>query len=285
MEHSPPRGATSVLVAIGLGNLLLDGCIGWPLRSNDMGTAVFLIATFLIVIGLLIGQTLLLAFWIAFAVSRWYWQWGVPPLLCAAIVVACTLSAGMGIAESALIAVAVQGPLWILVALLIPLRRIRGWRLKAGERTLPAEQGRFGIGDLLIWMVVIAVPLAIFRFFTSPGTSGTVTAGMRAIALLGLMLLPLLWLTILVAFASRRWSWFFAGGILIYVVLATAIGAREFYHLVLDPFWWPRPGWILGLWGLLFASLFFTTPSLLVWLNCLGLRQAGWRLVRPAQSR
>ena len=115
------------------------------------------------------------------------------------LVMAGTFSAGLGLAESGLVALVVQGLLWILVALLLPLRRLRGWRLRRGHTEQPVEQKRYGTRDLLIWMMVIAVPLAIFRLLMPPGTEGTVTAGLRVIALLGLLLVPLLWLEILMA--------------------------------------------------------------------------------------
>jgi len=287
VELPPPRKTAAALVTLVLGNLLLNGGLGWLLRSDDIQQAIFLVAMFLIAIGLQLGQTMLLAFWISLSDERWYWRCAVPALLSMSLVMAGTFSAGLGLAESGLVALVVQGLLWILVALLLPLRRLRGWRLRKGNSAQPVEQKRYGSRDLLIWMMVIAVPLAIFRLLMPPGTEGTVTAGLRVIALLGLLLIPLLWLEILVTLAprGRRHSWLFAGGILAYFALAIAIGAREFYHLVFDPFWWPRPGWILVLVSIAIASSFFLFAALNLWLNCLSLQHAGWRLDRPAQVR
>jgi hypothetical protein len=252
-----------------------------------MQWAIFLVATMLVLLGLQLGQTLLLAFWISFSDERWYWRSAIPALVSAGLVAACAISAGSGLGDSMLVGLAVQGLLWILVVFLVPLRRLRSWRLKRGGNPLPAEQKQYGIRDLLIWMAVIAVPLAIFRFLISLSTANTVSAGLRGISLLGLMLLPLLWQAILAALAprGRRYSWIFAAGILFYAVLAVAVGAREFYNLMLVPFWLPRPGWVLLLLSLAIVSAIFITSTLVLWLNCLCIRGAGWQLVRPADNQ
>jgi len=287
VEHSSSRRIATSLIALALGNLALDGGLGCLLRSNDMRWAIFLVANLLIVVGLQLGQTMLLAFWISFSDERWYWRCAVPALVSASLVAACALCAGSGLGDSILGALAVQGLLWILVAFLVPLRRLRSWRLKRGGNSLPAEQKQYGIRDLLIWMAVIAVPLAIVRFLISLSTANTVSAGLRGILLLGLMLLPLLWLAILAALVprGRRYSWTFAGGILAYAVIAVAVGAREFYNLVLAPFWLPRPGWVLLLLSMAIVSAIFITSTSVLWLNCLCIRRAGWQLVRPADRQ
>jgi hypothetical protein len=285
VERPPPRRTAAVLASLVLANLLLNAAAACLLRSDDIQRAIFLVAMFLIAIGLQVGQTILLAFWISLSEERWYWRLAVPALLSMGLVTTGTFSAGLGLAESGLVALVVQVLLWILVALLLPLRRLRGWRLRRGRSAQPALQGRYGTRDLLLWMMVIAVPLAIGRLLLPPGTQATVTAGLRVIGLLGLLLIPLLWLEMLAALAprGRRHSWRFAGGILAYVAVATAVGAREFYSLVFDAFWWPRAGWILVLLSIAIAGSFFVLPSLNLWLNCLALRHAGWQLDRPAQ--
>ncbi len=284
MPHPPPRKFTAALLALVLANLALDCGLAWFLRSDDMALAIFLLAIFLVAIGVVLGQTLLLAFWIAFSEGRWQWQLVVPTLLAASLAAACALTAGLGLAEAAIVAVFLQVVLWTLVALLLPLRRVRRWRLTRGDSALPTEHSQFRIRDLLIWTLVIGVPLALVRLLLPQGSAGGITAGLRVIATLASMLLPLLWLVMLAAFAPHGWrqSWIYAAGIPIFAAAATAIATSEFYSLVFDAFWWPRPGWMLLLQSIPIAGSFFVVSSLVLWLNCLGLRQFGWKLVRPA---
>ena len=171
--------------------------------------------------------------------GAWYWQIGVPALICAMLVAGCGMSSGLGLGEATLTALFVQVALWTLVALLMPLRAIRGWRLNRGGGQVPDEAGRFRIRDLLIWTVLIGVPLALVRLLLPLGGSGglTITAGLRAIAIPVLLLLPLLWLAMLAGLAPRGWRrpWIYGAAIAIYAIAATAIAGREFHQLVLAP--------------------------------------------------
>jgi hypothetical protein len=267
-----------------LANLALDSTLAWLLRSDDMNAAVFLLAVLLIAIGVLLGQTLLLAGWIAFSEGGWQWQFGIPTLLAAGLAAAGSLPAGSGLAGSAIAAVLLQVVLWTIVAVLLPLRFLRGWRLTRGGSTLPGDHSRFHIRDLLIWTLVIGVPLALLRLVLPQGSAGSISAALRVIATLALLLLPLLWLAMLAAFAPRGWrqSWLYAAGLPIYAAAATAIATREFYHLVFEVFWFPRPGWLLLLRSIPLTGSFFVLSALVLSLNCLVLRQLGWQLVRPA---
>jgi len=284
VQQLPPRKIAAAHLALVLANLALNCGLGWFLRSDDLQWAILLLAIFLIAIGILLGQTLLLAFWITFLEGRWLWQFVIPAFLSAGLVAACVLSAGVGLEESSLAALFLQVVLWTLVALLMPIRRVRGWRLKRGDGPLPSEHGRFRVSDLLIWTVIIGVPLALVRLLMPLGAQGGITAGLRVIVTLALMLLPLLWLAMLAAFEARGWrhSWLYAAGVATYAIAVTAIATSEFYHLVFDAFWWPRPGWLLLLHSISFSSLFFLVSSLVLWLNCRVLRIFDWQLVWPA---
>jgi hypothetical protein len=173
--------------------------------------------------------------------------------------------------------------LWTLVAVLLPLRRVRGWRWTLRDGAATGERGRFRIGDLLIWMVIMGVPLAFVRLVvaSSPEGVGNLLA-MRVLATLAIGLLLLLWAVMLAALAPRGWrqSWLYAVGIPLYVIVATALATPFLLFPLFEPLIWPRPGWTLSL----EAIAYFVLPSLVVWLNCRALRRLGYRLVRPAWS-
>ncbi len=275
-----PKAARGLL-AIVLVNLVWNFGISWCLRSEDIGWALVLVALLIVAIGTLVAQTFVLSVWISFSEGRWLFRWGIPALLLIFLATACGLGAGASGLGAAGAALPLAVLLCMLVALLIPLRRVRGWRLTTRQDAVPGELGRFRISDLLIWMVVIAAPLAIIRLFASLLSNQDIPTGMRAIAMLVLLLLPLLWLALLAAFAPRGWrhTWLLAGGIVAYAVVAIVLGAY-FIFPWLEPLLWPLPGWIV----LSITAAFFVSGPLVVSLNCLALRMLGWHLVRPGWS-
>lgn len=279
-ESLPPKTATGLCVIV-LANLAVNLALGCCLRSDDIQWALVLIAMLLIAIGTLLAQTLLVAVWMSFSEGRWLWKWGIPALLLACLATACGLGAGSTGLDVAGAALPLEVLLCMLVALLIPLRRVRGWRLTTRQDAVPGELGRFRIRDLLIWMIVIAVPLAVIRFLAAPLSDGNISSGLRTLAVLVLMLLPLLWLALLAALAPREWrqTWLYAAWIPLYTLTAIALGAY-FAYPWLEPLVWPRPGWFV----LAHTGALFIVGPLIVSLNCLALRRLGWRLVRPAWS-
>ena len=269
------------LVAIVLANLVWNFGISWCVRSEDIGWAIVLVALLIVAIGTLVAQTFVLAVWISFSEGRWLGRCGIPALVLICLATTSGLGAGASVPEAAGAALPLAVLLGVLVALFIPLRRVRGWRLTTRQDAVPGGLGRFRIGDLLIWMVVIAVPLAIIRLFASLLSNQDITTGMRAIAMLVLLLLPLFWLALLAAFAPRGWrhAWLLAGGIVAYTTTATVLGAL-FIFPWLEPLLWPLPGWIV----LSITAALFISGAMSVILNCLALRMLGWRLVRPGWS-
>jgi hypothetical protein len=180
-----------------------------------------------------------------------------------------------------------EAALFAIAALLLPLRPIRGWRLTTDEGAVPGEVGQFRIGDLLLWMAVISVPLALFSFVNAQDwQEDSVRREMRVIGeRLLLMLLPLHWLALLAAFAPRGlWhARVYRAGILLYagIAIPIAIGASRFLFLA---FSFGLRGGMLGrlVIGVFLAGLLFVISALVVWLNVRALRSFGWRLVRPA---
>jgi hypothetical protein len=268
----PAKGIVALVAA----NLAWNVGISRCLRSEDVQWAMVLVALLFVAIGTLAAQTFVVAVWMAFSEGRWPWRWVVPAHLLIALSMACGLAAGADPLYAASLALPLAVLLGILVALLLPLRRAGGWRLTARQDATPGERGRCRISDLLIWMAVIALPLAIVRWFaTLPGNE--ITTGMRAILVSVALLLPLLWLVLLVAFAPRERRMYLLAGATVYDGAATGL-AVWFIHPLVEPLLWPLPGWFV----VLISAAFFASGAMVMLLCCLALRAFGYRLLRPA---
>lgn len=277
MDETIPPKAAKGLLALVIANLAWNFGISWSLRSEDIRWALLLLAVLFVAVGTLVAQTFVLAVWMSFSSSRWLARVAVPALLLVAFAMASGLGAGAGTLEAAAGAALPLTVLFaILVAMFIPLRRVRGWRLTARPDARPGELGRFRIGDVLIWMVVIAVPLAIVRLFSTFVSAQDVTAGMLAILVSVILMLPLLWLALLASLApSHRQLWLLAV-LVAYAGLATALAAWFVYPWI-EPLLWPQPGWFV----VSLTCAFFGSGAVIAMLACLALRLLGYRLIRP----
>ena len=175
-----------------------------------------------------------------------------------------------------------QFPLFGMVAVLWPICRTRGWRLTASASSAAGQGGQFHIVDVLAWMTIIGVLLALARFiFIGSGRAGV---GIWLLLTFVVLPAPLLWMVLLASFSfwpGRGWQLAVQACVLmIYTSIAAAICCRSLYDFLLD---FPAlPGFValpqsIGL----VAVYFLGVPGILA-LNCLALRGLGWRLVRPA---
>lgn len=278
VDETLPSTSAKGIVALVAVNLAWNIGISWCLRSEDVAWALVLVALLFVSFGTLVAQTFVLAIWMSFSEVRWHWRWAVPVLIVIALSTACGLGAGADILQAAAAALSLLVLLGLLVALLVPLRRVRGWRLTARQNAMPGEVGRFRISDLLIWMVVIALPLAIVRFIATHLSANDFNPGVRAIALSLLLLLPLLWLALLTAFAPReRQTHLLASAALAYAAVVTGLAAILVYPS-LEDLLWPLPGWYV-VW---ITGAFFASGATVALKCCLALRAFGYRLRRPA---
>jgi len=174
-----------------------------------------------------------------------------------------------------------QFPLFALAALLWPLCRVRGWRLTTNASAASGPREQFRIADLLGWMTIIGVLLALVRYlFTSGSGAG---AGIGTLLAFLVLPAPLLCAVLLASFSlSPARSWQLAGrvfALLVYAGIVFVICARLLYNDLLDRS--GAPGYVVLPQGVGLTALFFIgVPSILA-LNCLALRLLGWRLVRP----
>src|SRR5262245_10299680 len=183
---------------------------------------------FFVAFGVAASQILLLAVWLACAEGSPWWRFGVPLALTAMI----GYVAAVGVFDlrrepwaMVVFPVVFQFPLFGLAALLWPFCRLRGWRLTVCAATNEVQLNQFRIGDLLAWMTIIGVLLALVRFlFMSGGGAG------RGIWLLLAFLVlpaPLLWFALLTSLSvwlnGSRWLVFQILALVLYSTIAFAI--------------------------------------------------------------
>jgi hypothetical protein len=245
----------------------------------------FLQLLFFVAFGVALSQILLLAVWLACAEGSCWRRFGIPVVLTAMIgYVAAVGLFDLRMEPWAMVVfpVVFQFPLFGLASLLWPICRMRGWRLTAGASATEVQPNQFRIGDLLAWMTIIGVLLALVRFlFMSGGGAG------RGIWLLLAFLVlpaPLLWfalLTSLSVWPNRSWWLVFQIlTLVLYSTIAFAICARMLYdELILIT---GSPGYVLLPQCLALTAIFFGGVPSLLWLNCIILRMLGFRLIRPA---
>jgi hypothetical protein len=276
----PKRTTVLTLLALVVANLVVDVGLFGMYRSEGFVELLAFVA-----VGMAMSQILLLAVWLTCAQGSPWWRFGVPLALTAMI----GFVAAVGLIDlrmepwaMVVFPVIFQFPLFVLAALLWPFCRMRGWRLTAGAAANETQPNQFRIGDLLAWMTIIGVLLALVRFlFMSEGGAG------RGIWLLLAFLVlpaPLLWFALLTSLSVwPKRSWWLVVQILalvLYSAIAFAVCARMLYDaLIFTP---GPPGSVLLPRSLaLTAMVFIGTPSLLS-LNCFVLRMLGFRLIRPA---
>jgi hypothetical protein len=281
MDSLAPRRTAAKVIALVAANWALNAAC-WRFIA-----LIELEYLFLVAIGVPLAQTFLLAAWLSFVDGRWPWRIAVAVLLTAGA--AAEIGTG-GTTGSVMPAVLLlEAALFAVVALMLPLWRIRGWRLTPDEGAVAGDVGQFRVGDLLLWMAVIGVPLALCGFVNAENywREDSVRAAMRDVGgRLLLMLLPLHWLAMLAAFAPRR-SWHarvYRAGVLLYAGIMIALCTSLFHYMfiVFRPRGWGPSSLLVPLIRFLLAGSPFVIGPLVVWLNCRVLRAFGWRLTRPA---
>jgi hypothetical protein len=271
-----PGLTLSALVAA---NLALDFGLFYCERLDG-----FLGLLFLIAVGIALSQIMLLAVWLTCMEGAWPWRFGTPITLTALI--GYTAALGLGIEALAMLVfpLAFQFPLFGLVALLWPLCRMRGWRLAKGESVPGVRHGQFRIADLLAWMTIIGVFLALVRWlFMSGGSAGRGIGTLLAFVVLPA---PLLWAALVASFSyAHQWSWRLAVkvfAILLYSACAIAICARLLYQSLMEL---PGPPGVVVLpQSIALTALFFVAVPSILSLNCFVLRTLCWHLVRPERQ-
>jgi hypothetical protein len=266
------RGRTLLAIAtLVAANLLLDFYLWRWLQWWEFGLFIGL--------GVPLTQIVLLAAWLSLGDSHWYWRLAVAMPLAMSVGLAAKNGSSNAPVGLMLAPVALTVLLFAMTALFVPLRRVRGWRLTTERRADAAMLGRFQIGDLMLWTLVLSLPLGITRLALPTGDD-VATATIYGIAV-GLVLAPLFVPALLLPFAplDRRAVWP-AAGLIIYSSGLTAVGTYWLYHQMLLAF--GPPAWILLLRSISAVGAFGFGVPLALFVNGLVLRMLGWRLVRPA---
>jgi hypothetical protein len=266
----------TVVIGIVPANLALDvGLFYTNLSQGFMGTM------FLVPFGTVLSQILLLAVWFTCMEGSLGWRFGVPAVVTALIGYAAAIGVGFDGMARAGFPLIFQFPFFALATVLWPICRTRGWRLTADSSKAAGQRGQFRIVDVLAWMTIIGVLLALVRFlFTGSGFRG-----LEIWVLLAFMVLPapVLWMVLLASFSfwpGRGWQLAAQGcALLIYSAIAAVICCRSFYemHVTVTG----SPGRVVLPQSMALTALFFIGVPAILALNCLALRGLGWRLVRP----
>jgi hypothetical protein len=264
---------TVALIALLLANLVSDAALWWGANSDTLLGCLFLVA-----IGVPMTQVLLLAAWVSWGEGRWVWRLAGATVLTSLVGIAASWASGQGPSLDGGFVLMIV--LFITVALLLPLRRLCGWRLTMRTDAAPAERSRFHIIDLLLWTGVIGLTLALSRPIVASLAYGDLPKGGRVIILFAFLLPPLLWPAVLAVFApaSRRRSVLTAGWLLFYGAGVMTSGTYLLYDLLIV---FGAPGRVRLLQAAGLAASFFVVVPLLTAANCMALRALGWRLVRP----
>jgi hypothetical protein len=275
----PKRTTILTLSALVAANLVVDACLFRMSRAEGFFELLFFVA-----IGVALSQILLLAVWLTCAQRAWWWRFGIPSVLTALI----GYAAAVGLIDlrreprlMPAFALVFQFPLFVLAALLWPFCRVRGWRLVASAATTEVQRNQFRIGDLLAWMTIIGVLLALMRFLSMSG--GGVGRGIWVLLAFLVLPAPLLWFVLVASLSVRpRRNWWAVVqilGLLLYSVLAFTICTRLLYDTLI--FMRGPPGSVLLPQSLAVTAIFFVGVPLIFSLNCLVLRALGYRLIRP----
>jgi hypothetical protein len=195
----PPVAMAFALGALAMGNLLFDVGLFWLAGEDPRGWRIIFQAG----IAIFFSQPILLGIWLGLGDGRWYLRLAAGIALTLGL--AQTITLGMALSATArkqhelnpaaMIAFVMIAMLLATSVAVIPLRRIRNWRLTWEQLVcLPATR-QFQLGDLLLWMIPISGTLAVLRFLWSTddnfagqfGEFTLVTAGMAAIVLASMM--------------------------------------------------------------------------------------------------
>jgi hypothetical protein len=237
---------TGILLLVIAANLLANGALGLVARWGDTREPTLLaFATFMAPSGLLLGQMMLSAVWIACSAGSVPRRYGLPMLFVLAAGTATAVGGGGGWSGVLWIGLLLQFLLWTFVAVLFPLARLRGWRLAVDASRPERETNRFRIGDLLLWTALLAFPLAFLRIVFQPTEGATIAPGLAAMIAILVMMSPILWLG--TAWALRpptavrsRTTAVIRG---LYALLAIGGSSYALYFVARDLLW-PLAGWL-----------------------------------------
>lgn len=228
-------------------NLLANGALGLISRwSETREPSLQELSTFAALGGLLLGQTMLSAVWIACSAGSVPQRYGLPMLFVLAAGTATVVGGGGGWENVVGAGLLLQFLLWTFVAVLFPLAKLRGWRLDIDARGPSRETNRFRIGDLLLWTALLAFPLAVLRTVFEPAEGAAIPADLAAIIAILVMLSPILWFGTDWAFrrpaAMRSRTTAAIRGL--YALLAIG-GSGYALYLVTRDLLWPTAGWLV----------------------------------------
>jgi hypothetical protein len=271
------------LTALVLGNLALDFAL-WQFDDADGFVGLLVLVAF----GTAMCQAWLLAVWFACAEGGWKWRFGVPVALMG--LVGYTAAAGIRVVGAEpgamlIFPLVFQLPLFVLVAFLWPFCRLRGWRFTTAAAAVSRPAAQFRIADLIAWMTIIGVLLALLRFLVSEGRWGP--GGLVMLMAFLVLPSPLLWAILVASFSA--WparSWRLAVRVVLvglYTAGALAACVQELYKAQILRT--GLPGSTILLQSVALSVLFFVAVPSILALNCLALRGLGWRLARPAADR
>lgn len=241
-------------------NLVANGALGLIVRWGQTWELSLLALPLLLAsVGLLLGQVMLSAVWIACSPGSVPRRYGLPMLFVLAVGTATVIASGGGWSGVLWVGLMLQFLLWTFVAVLFPLARLRGWRLEIATSDPQRETNRFRIGDLLLWMSLLGFPLAVLRTMVEPAAGAAIPARLVAVVAILVMLSPILYfgtewsLRTPAAVRSPR-STAIRG---LYALLA--IGSSGYaLHLNIWTPGMPAPGWVvllasIGVVGLMLA--------------------------------
>jgi len=281
-----------LFTALLLGNVLIDFGLVWYVGKNLPGSNVLDRA----VMSILFSQVLLLGFWLALGDTKWYWRLVV------------TVPATMLVAQSVvwgsrdnlkssnldraayfgLLALIFLTALVAVFVFLIPLRRLRKWRLTWQRVAEGPTVQQFHIGDLMLWMVPIGVLLAAVHLMaTLDQTQGK---GLIDLLLNLAGLAAIEWSAMLTAFATRRRYLALLYLVVFTLVVGSAFAAAGAYQLVRSiesravvtlpwMYYFQQACWRSA--AVLFS---FVAAALVGLVNCLILRVLGCQLMLSAKQ-
>lgn len=272
------------LIGLLLANLAVVYVLWWQYSSSatlsSLGFAV---------VGVPVAQVMLLGIWLSLGDAKWYWRLIVVALaiysIGLVIAVSTSFSPRSRRAAAPDLPITFCLPLGILAltlyALLLPLWRVRGWRLGMGRAVSSGR--KFHIADCLLWMLAIAVPLAAGRGLVS-FAEGPMLEMILLVGAVAVILTPIVWSAVLICFNPknrRRRLVFLACWTALYASVFVIVSEFLLYRQLLQINRGVAPPWYFFALDALRPLLFFSTGLAVPVVNCLALGAAGWRLNRP----
>jgi hypothetical protein len=288
MSDWKPRIVLGV-VALLLANLLIVLGLAWHTERNSPGSQWLGYA----VMSAVLSQIILCGVWLGLGDGRWYWR------ILISVVFMMALAKCFGWAsewngkshdqgnaeEWPRIAFFFIFVLLVTCAVVLPLRRLRQWRLTWQTGFEAAATPQFQIGDILVWMIPIGAVLGLMRFLAS-----LIDNGWQSLldALLPLAeMAALTWCAMLAAYATRRRVLTAIALLCLALLMGSAFATPDIYRGVLR-----AQAVVRGpiAWQVYFANAFpylarhwlsALSCAWSAWVNCTILRLLGCKLIRP----